>query len=232
MRIFRVISSATARGFALLLFVFGAASFCSANDITYTVDLTVGDATVTGSITTDGTLGVIPGLEFGTYHILGWNLLITDYRVVGYVGGEPVTPCGTGPCTASLIGTDGSLGGSGSGIYTLFNDVLSAAPTELLFNFSDLSGSELKFLGSSFNLSFSSAGPPGYGVVSGISTSFGVPTGREGEGVSLSGTQVIGTAVPVPEGDTSVLYLLLAAAACAGVNFFTSRSRIERRASA
>jgi hypothetical protein len=93
---------------ALALTVTLAPTALKASDITYTVDDTVGAGSVTGTVTTDGTIG---GLDSG--NIVDWNLLLND---------------GTG--TASLYGP---LSGDNSIFYVGGN--LTATSTLLQFNF-------------------------------------------------------------------------------------------------
>lgn len=50
-----------ARSLTLISLAFIAASLCSASEITYYVDQTVGDGDVTGFIETDGTIGTLGG---------------------------------------------------------------------------------------------------------------------------------------------------------------------------
>ncbi|MGE0483211.1 MAG: PEP-CTERM sorting domain-containing protein [Gammaproteobacteria bacterium] len=81
--------------------------------ITYNVNRTIGPGSVVGSITTDGTLGVL-----GSANVTGWSLTIDD--------GD-----GNGPFTLINPGNSG-LAVSGS--------LLSATLTDLVFNFSGSSG--------------------------------------------------------------------------------------------
>jgi len=82
-----------------------------AGDITYTVDETVGGGSVTGFITTDGTIGTL-----GTSDIVNWNLVLND---------------GTNP-TFDLNGTNSQEQVIGSD--------LTATATQLLFNFGGTDG--------------------------------------------------------------------------------------------
>src|SRR5271167_2429328 len=85
---------------ALLSLTLGALSLCNAanaGDITYNVDLTVGAATVTGDIVTDGTIGVLCVRDNCSDPILGWNLVLND---------STVSSCGgLRPCTFDLLNT-------------------------------------------------------------------------------------------------------------------------------
>jgi L-fucose isomerase-like protein len=73
-------------------------------NITYEVNLTVGAGSMTGSITTDGTIGAL-----GTGDIVGWNLTLND--------GTSIADLTTSNSVTNVIGTD--LTGSLSAI--LFN---------------------------------------------------------------------------------------------------------------
>jgi hypothetical protein len=78
----------------------------SADDITYTVDQTVGSGSVTGFITTDGTIGTLDATN-----LVAWNLLLDD-----------------GTNTTNVVSGTSSVGDVG--------DDLTASPTALMFNFS------------------------------------------------------------------------------------------------
>ena len=78
------------------------------DDITYTVDETVGSGSVTGSITTDGMIGIL-----NTSSIVSWNLVVSD---------------GTDP-SFNLIPTDSTE--------VVVGPDLTATATQLLFNFND-----------------------------------------------------------------------------------------------
>lgn len=86
------------------------ATTCGASSITYTVNRSVGLATVTGFVETDGTLGVL-----GAANFIDWNLFLQD-----------------GSSTYDLLGP---LSGNNSSAYVQGSD-LSATATQLLFNFS------------------------------------------------------------------------------------------------
>jgi hypothetical protein len=61
------------RTLALLSLVLGAASVCSAANVTYYLDQTVGTGRLTGDIVTDGRIGTLAQAD-----ILDWNLLFKD----------------------------------------------------------------------------------------------------------------------------------------------------------
>ncbi|HZL28228.1 MAG TPA: PEP-CTERM sorting domain-containing protein [Acidobacteriaceae bacterium] len=164
--------------------VLGAAPVCSAASITYNVDLTVGAATVTGYIVTDGTIGT---LSTGFSSILDWNLLLTDTTF-------PCPPPSTRSCTLQfdLTGpqlTNGQIAYNGG-------DDLSATATQLLFNFSDTSTTAGAFF---FETGFSGAvcfdtGPNCLSPAFGAGESLYINQDTDLQFTSLSGTRVIGTA--------------------------------------
>ena len=88
-----------------------------ANDITYTVDQTVGSGSVTGTITTDGTIGTL-----ATADVIGWDLTLND---------------GTNTITLNSLNAATYVQVSGN--------ALSATPTNLLFDF-ESSGPQEYFL--------------------------------------------------------------------------------------
>jgi hypothetical protein len=63
--------------FLMLSVVPGAASLCRASDITYDVDLTIGTASVTGDIATDGVIGAV-----GINDLVDFDLQLDDARSV------------------------------------------------------------------------------------------------------------------------------------------------------
>jgi hypothetical protein len=174
----RIPHAGIARSLVLLLLVLGAASLCSAADITYYVNQPIGAGGVTGTIVTDGTIGALNSGD-----ILSWNLTLND-----------------GTATANL-----SSSSSNSQVavhyetYYGADDPLSATATQMLFNFSDNLGtsSVAYFL-------FESNTGPGYLCFVTPTCGGGVP-GTPGAGVeqvsaseiqpmqyvSLTGTQVI-----------------------------------------
>jgi hypothetical protein len=91
---------------AITLTTLVAPTVLRADDISYTVDQTVGPGSVTGFITTDGTIGT---LDAG--NLVAWNLLLND-----------------GTNTTDVVSGTSSVGDVG-------ND-LTASPTALMFNFS------------------------------------------------------------------------------------------------
>jgi len=95
------------------------AGFAAAADITYDVDQTVGAATVTGTITTNGMLGTIP--NFG----LPPNQFFQSYDLTLTGGGQSTTIMGTGTNNTGPTGGSLVLG-------------LTATPTQLIWNFNGL----------------------------------------------------------------------------------------------
>src|ERR1700688_4092868 len=91
---------------AALFVVMGAPSVLRADDITYTVNQAVGSGSVTGFITTDGTIGT---LSIGD--IVSWNLTLND---------------GHGDVT-DLTQLNSAVGGHGTD--------LTASSSDLMFNF-------------------------------------------------------------------------------------------------
>src|SRR6267378_6044483 len=81
----------------------------TATDITYTVNQTVGAGGVTGTITTDGTIGTL-----AAGNIIGWNLLLNS-------GSSTITLTGP-PSANSNVGNFGV-------------DLLTASATQLFYNF-------------------------------------------------------------------------------------------------
>ncbi len=94
----------------LLALVLLSAVLAVAGPITYTLNNAVGAGNISGSIQTDGTIGVL-----GDANLLDWNLLLDD-----------------GVGTFNLLGP---LSGNNSGVDISGSD-LSATATQLLFNFS------------------------------------------------------------------------------------------------
>lgn len=90
-----------------------------ADNITYTVDETVGIGQVSGSITTNGTIGTLV-----TADIVDWNVLLND---------------GTNP----PVDLEGPLSGNNSLVF--LDGDLSATATQLLFNFGAADGGRFQF---------------------------------------------------------------------------------------
>jgi hypothetical protein len=103
---------------AIFLALFGASA---AGATTYTVDTSAGSTTIAGTITTDGTLGILTA-----GNIEDWDLTI-DF-------GSPLFQ-------ESLLGP---LSGNNSGVYVEGDD-LSATSLQLLFNFGDTNPGVIEF---------------------------------------------------------------------------------------
>jgi hypothetical protein len=98
--------------FGAALLVFAIAGTGRASEITYDVDLTSGEASVTGFLETDGTIGTLSDVNF-----LDWNLQLND-----------------GAATFDLLGP--LEVGSNSGLTTLGNDI-SGSLAALTYDTSD-----------------------------------------------------------------------------------------------
>lgn len=175
--------------FALLLL---AAAACSAGNITYNVNLTVGAGGITGNIVTDGATGL---LSVSGTDILSFNLLLNDGTNTFDIA---ATQPGTGWPSAPADGLS-FFGSSG----------LSATATELLFNFSG--SGDLLF---QHNIGSSTPGGP-FVCFEGTTNCSGTPRGIQlsatpGFGneqfAGESETQVIGTTASTPEPSSFVLF--------------------------
>ena len=183
-----------ARSLALMLLVLGAAPICSASDITYDVNLTIGSGSVSGDIVTDGTVGVLAEAD-----IIGYNLLLSD-------------PAVSAPSTFNL---------SCCSFFPFDGSDLSATATQLLFNFSGTDSGVVDFADPSldYDLCFSTFGgafgPSSFCQGAGETLTFlgTSPFGLNFQSTTLSGTDVIATASSVPEPSTLTLL-------CAGIALF------------
>jgi hypothetical protein len=154
-----------------------------ADDITYGVDETVGIGQVTGSITTNGTIGTLV-----TADIVDWNVLLNDGT------NPPVRLEGPASGNNSLVFLDGDL---------------SATATQLLFAFGAADGGRLQFyvIGGPvvcWSTIVDCTGTP-VGVSLSTLTPFGQPVYT-----ALSDTEAIGsvsTSSTVPEPGTVALLL-------------------------
>lgn len=157
---------------AVLMFMASPAELMA--DTVYSVNQTLGAGGVTGTITTDGTLGT---LHSG--NILDWNLTLND-----------------GSHTSNLISSNSSFGQGLHDTVGPNNADLTAVGNNLLFNYSSGDGGFIYFGGSGGELCYTGWsncwGPTGVGVYS-----------VAGDGVSdyiaQTGNQVIATAVATPE---------------------------------
>ncbi|MGD1096950.1 MAG: hypothetical protein ABSB35_33780 [Bryobacteraceae bacterium] len=177
--------------FAVLSWVLGVASLGSATNITYTVDQTIGAGGVTGDIVTDGTIGALAQSD-----VVDWNLLLND-----------------GTNTFDLTGP---LSGGNSDFEDLAGPGdLSATATQLMFDFSGTSASEVNYIyfqtnGATQIASGNLQSEVCFGGISIASICFGdeqlIVLGGPNQVTPLSGTQVIASvsasAPGVPEPST------------------------------
>jgi len=216
MHISRATVVSNARSFTLLSLVFGAASLCSADPITYNVNQTVGAGSVIGTVETDGTIGVLL-----SSNVIGFNLLLND-------GINTFDDISGGPQSEGFVrGSD-----------------LSATATQLLFNFSSTNGSLflLEFDGSqgtnfwcaqtSFVAGGCSAG--GLGITpSGETFDIGIHSPAShlvdpGQFTAISGTQVIAAVGPAVASAPEPSTLALLAAGMALIGFGKSKHKEQR----
>ena len=156
----------------------------AAADITYDVNQTIGTTgSVTGTITTDGTIGTLMSNSFtGVSNYVDYNLTAT-------IGGN----------TATL--SQATVGSVPSG----FGNAVTATPTELLFNFSAPGNPTLTFFGSPFTGVLQPCQPlwslrNGGIACNGASASSSLQLVNGGPIATMTetGTQVIGTVAPAP----------------------------------
>jgi hypothetical protein len=160
------------RAAILLLLTLTGANVSMAANITYNVSLTIGAGSVTGSIVTDGKIGVLSQAD-----IIGYSLVLSD-------------PAG-GTTTFNL---------SCCNFFPFQGSDLSATATQLLFNFSGTDSGVVDFADPSdaydvcFSTSGGAFGPSSFCEGAGETltyTSGPVPIIRTFELTNLSGTQVI-----------------------------------------
>jgi hypothetical protein len=174
---------------ALALSAIVAPTVVRAANITYTLNEAVGAGSVTGFITTDGTIGTL-----AAGNILDWNLILND---------------GTNP-TFDLLGP---LSGNNSGASVSAD--LSATATQLLYNFSGVLGNFFlqspspasggPFVGysSNFDCTGTGQGPTNGVCLSVLPVSGGIfPNLQQ---TVLTGDGVIASVVTTPEPSTGVL---------------------------
>jgi hypothetical protein len=172
--------------FVVVLFTaLGAPMALRADDIQYTVAQSLPDGGITGTITTDGTLGSLaPG------DIVDWDLTITSFS-----SSEVLTP-------------------SNSTVVTGTVDGLSATTTELTSDFTDASdGADfLQFIATSPGLGYASwvdgYVPDTYGYIAANATSDNPPDETLEYVYSPQVIAADGTPVPTPEPGTSSLMLV------------------------
>jgi hypothetical protein len=174
-------------GVAFTLLMLSISLVSSASPITYSVNRTVGIGSVTGSIQTDGTLGVLTAAS-----ITDWDLHLTD-----------------GTNTFELTGP---LSGNDSVVFIQGTDV-SATATQLLYNFSAADAGLFLFQQGLFSGThyYCDGAPGNFACLAGESV---VPLSIFVPGyvnIAQQGNQVIGTARggnnSVPEPSTIILML-------------------------
>ena len=114
------------RCFLITVFLTLCAATANAATITYDVDRTIGDGSVTGFIETDGTLG-----DLFAANISDWSLTLT--------APDPSNPGSVISDTISKSGND-SVFIAGS----LNTTPVSATPTQLLYDFSNITFSNIR----------------------------------------------------------------------------------------
>jgi hypothetical protein len=222
----------SARSFAVLLPLLGAASLCSAANITYDVNLTIGSGSVSGQITTDGTLGgyLLPP---NTPNIVDWNLLVSSPCV-----SDSYVCVGNPTLSWDLLGPLSGAGQNSGLALVNGDDAFSASPTELIFNFSAGNDGYLFFGGGSpygsielcfsdIAVCFATGGSPSASAIVGENLVVGVQFGASQQPIetaALSGAQVIATA-DTPEPSTGILVGVVALGA--GL-LLTSRTRTTK----
>jgi len=156
----------------------------AAADITYDVNQTIGTTgSVTGTITTDGTIGTLTTNSFtGVSNYVDYNLTAT-------LGSD------TASLQQSIVGT----------VPSGFGNAVTATPTELLFNFSAPGNPTLTFFGSPFTGVLQPCQPLWSLRNGGIacngasaSSSLQLVNGGPIATMALTGNQVIGTVAPEP----------------------------------
>jgi len=158
----------------ILLLLILAVSVSKADDTTYAVNLTFGSGSMIGTVTTDGTDGVL-----NTSDIVSWDLTLTDHGA----NSTTLTPLN------STVDSDlGNFAGA--------NGDLSATPTSLLFNYAVGDGGSWSFAGASGQFCITSTtncfGPADtYGTWS-------INGDNQWTYAYASGQQIIGNEVPEP----------------------------------
>jgi hypothetical protein len=181
----------------LLFAVISANLLAASTNITYQVNLDIGAGSVSGSIVTDGKIGVL-----GQADIVAYNLVLSD-------------PAG-GTTTVNL---------SCCNFFPFQGSDLSATATQLLFNFSGTDGGVIDFATASdaydvcFSTSGGAFGPSSFCEGAGETltyTSGPVPIIQNFEFTSLAGTQVIGTTAATGTNKTYYVNLTIGAGSITG----------------
>lgn len=146
-----------------------------AGDIVYGVDQTIGPGSVTGTITTNGTIGTLSAADIVSFDLTlndGVNIATLSSPGTVYVNKDAC-------CTAGLPG----------------GDDLTATAKDLMFNYSGTDSGDFVIVNSQFQLCYTAVsncwGPTGVGMFN---------VGGDGRSVYVaeSGNQIIATAVPEP----------------------------------
>lgn len=171
----------------LLLAMLAMPALSMADNITYTVDQAIGSSYVAGTITTDGTIGIL-----STANIVGWNLSMTGTETGSFSSTYPLTP-GRNPVTV-----DGNY--------------LTADSTGLFFNFSSPTFGEFYFDNSAYPILQIVNWSTGQ-ILAGNETET-LPQLISSTTVAMSGNQMIASApvVATPEPGTAGLMLFGVAA--------------------
>jgi hypothetical protein len=208
-----------------LLLAAGIAGAAEATPISYNVNFSIGTAQITGSIQTNGTLGVLGGPTLlNPSQILNWSLNLSDSA---HTCAKPLPAGLGGPCSVDLAGPFGTIQNGGLQTDGLFGNDLIATPTQLTFDPTIGSGF-LFFAGTPGGEVCISAGgicaisQPGFNSAVRINpghrlvASPFLPNGRvDYQYRNITAPLVLGTATPVPE--PSSLALMTGALAMLGL---------------
>jgi hypothetical protein len=187
-------------------------SSLAAGSTTYNISQAFGGASVTGTITTDGTLGTLSQSD-----VLSWDLTVDG------LNGSSLSLFGSG--TSGIFPSGGPITGN-SGFWVYGSD-LSASGPDLLFNFSGGDGgyilSQLNGFYSSGEYYFCDLTNPAGPCLVGASaiTTIYTDTVNSVAGYPESGDQIIGTAVTTPEPGTLALLL----SGLGGIGAFVRRKK-------
>jgi hypothetical protein len=158
----------------VLLFLALAVSVCMADDATYAVNLIFGSGSMVGTITTDGTDGVL-----NTSDIVSWNLTVTDH------GANSTTLTPLNSSVSSDLGN--GVGANGD---------LSATPTSLLFNYAVGDGGSWSFAGATGQFCITST-TNCFGPADTFGT-WDINNDNQWTYAYASGQQILGSEVPEP----------------------------------
>ena len=162
--------------FALAATLLGA-GVCAASPITYNVNQTIGGGSVTGTIQTDGTIGTI-----GQGNITAWNLNLNG------------------------IGASYNITDANSVVLITGGDVTATA-ADLRFNFSGSAGDLLLFQQGLFSgMHYTCDATTTATCFQGASVTPQSYQDPSFQNVALTGTQIIGTAAPIPEPASLALF--------------------------